>query len=206
MSDVVWLLRHGNRIDFVDWSWRERAACPEDPPLSADGVEQVQRVAARLAKERIARIFSSPFLRAIETAHIVADVLDLPIEVEPGLGEELNPRWFEAPPRLQSVAGLRALFPRVADTHRPLQTCSFPETFEQAFARAGVTVRRLAELSEGPILCVGHGASVMGAAVALGGGDYPEYQCPLAALFKLERRQGQWHTVLRADTSHLEAG
>ena len=65
---TVWLVRHGNRQDFVDRSWRETAARPHDPPLSADGREQARETGRFLAGEPIDHLFASPFLRAVETA------------------------------------------------------------------------------------------------------------------------------------------
>ena len=44
----VWIARHGNRIDFVDKTWRDSAALPDDPHLSPDGAIQARQLARRL--------------------------------------------------------------------------------------------------------------------------------------------------------------
>ncbi|MEC3914112.1 histidine phosphatase family protein [Nocardia sp. CDC160] len=60
---------------------------PADPDLTALGVEQAGRVPAALAQHRIARIVSSPQLRARETARPTAEKLGLDIEILDGLAE-----------------------------------------------------------------------------------------------------------------------
>jgi broad specificity phosphatase PhoE len=205
MGDVVWLLRHGNRVDFVDPTWRQRAQRPDDPPLAADGIAQIERAAERLRGVGIAAIFASPFLRAVQSAHIVANVLDLDLELEPGLGEHLNPDWFSAAPILAPASELRADFPRLGGRHAPLVVPRYPETTSVAYARAARTVARLADRHDGALLCVGHGASVTGAALGLAGGSEAANACPLAALFRLVRRDGVWTAELRGDTAHLDA-
>lgn len=54
----------------------------DDPPLSPLGERQVQEAAERIKKGAVRKIISSPFTRAIQTAKIVAAVLDLPITVD----------------------------------------------------------------------------------------------------------------------------
>ncbi|MEC3958000.1 histidine phosphatase family protein [Nocardia sp. CDC153] len=60
---------------------------PADPDLTALGVEQAGRVPAALAQHRIARIVSSPQLRARETARPTAEKLGLDVEIRDGLAE-----------------------------------------------------------------------------------------------------------------------
>ena len=54
-----------------------------DPPLTAAGRAQALRLAGALAAEGVARLISSPYRRALETATIIARTLDLAIKVEP---------------------------------------------------------------------------------------------------------------------------
>ncbi|MGV9663081.1 histidine phosphatase family protein [Nocardia niigatensis] len=60
---------------------------PADPDLTAIGLEQAGRVPAALTHHRIARVVSSPQLRARETARPTAEKLGLDIEVLDGLAE-----------------------------------------------------------------------------------------------------------------------
>jgi glucosyl-3-phosphoglycerate phosphatase len=54
-----------------------------DPPLTAAGRAQAERLTHELAAEGVARLISSPYRRALETASIIARRLDLAIGVEP---------------------------------------------------------------------------------------------------------------------------
>ena len=94
MSQIVLIARHANRLDFVYPDWFLTAERRYDPPLSDDGMIQAQQLAKRLKGERITHIFASPFLRTIQTANAIAEVLDLSIKLEIGLSEWLNPEWM----------------------------------------------------------------------------------------------------------------
>lgn len=63
------------------------SAGPADPDLTATGLEQAGRVPAALAQHRIARVVSSPQLRARETARPTAEKLGLDIDILDGLAE-----------------------------------------------------------------------------------------------------------------------
>ncbi|MEO6015380.1 MAG: histidine phosphatase family protein [Devosia sp.] len=56
-------------------------------PLTALGHQQANALAARMQAEKLTAIYSSPLMRAIETAEIVGRVLDLPVTAEPALRE-----------------------------------------------------------------------------------------------------------------------
>jgi broad specificity phosphatase PhoE len=203
-ADVVWLARHGNRQDFVDPAWRESAARPFDPGLSPDGIVQAQRLARRLGRERITHLFASPFLRTVETAHQVAEVLDLPVFLEPGIAEWMNRAWFPVPPEPLPAEALAERFPRVDPGYRPRFAPAYPETEEEALRRAGRTARALAGAFGGALLLVGHGVSVAGAAGGLLGQEMGWLECALCSLYRLDRATGGWEMVLCGDVSHLE--
>jgi probable phosphoglycerate mutase len=73
---VFYLLRHGEHV------LRGRVLAGRTPGvgLSVRGRAEITAVADRLAQERIAALCSSPLQRTRETAEILADRLDLPIE------------------------------------------------------------------------------------------------------------------------------
>ena len=77
------LARHGE----TDWNRENRFQGHADPPLNDLGREQSAELAARLAGERIARVYTSPLRRASETAEIVARELGLEVEHLEGLRE-----------------------------------------------------------------------------------------------------------------------
>ena len=77
------LARHGE----TDWNRENRFQGHADPPLNDLGREQSAELAARLAGEGIARVYTSPLRRASETAEIVARELGLEVEHLEGLRE-----------------------------------------------------------------------------------------------------------------------
>ena len=77
------LVRHGE----TDWNRELRFQGHADPPLNAEGRRQAHDLAARLAGERIAAIYSSDLRRAHETARIVGRTLGVDVTVVHGLRE-----------------------------------------------------------------------------------------------------------------------
>ena len=79
------LIRHGqSEFNVVFERTRKDPGIP-DPKLTALGKEQVRRAAAQIRREGhpIKRLITSPYTRALETAAILAEELQLPVEVEP---------------------------------------------------------------------------------------------------------------------------
>ena len=202
MSQIVWVARHGNRLDFVNPEWFNTAQRPYDPPLSDDGVVQAQQLGQRLKSENITHIFSSPFLRTVQTAAQVAQALDLPIKLEAGLSEWLNPEWMKQKPEILSLQALAQKYPRIDRHYSSRVVPQYPESNETVMGRTAQTVRQLVEEFSEDILLVGHGASVLGTTVGLVKGN-PIVNASLCCLVKLVRHSEQWEMELNGDTSHL---
>lgn len=202
MTQTIWIARHGNRIDFVHPEWFNKADRPYDPHLSDDGETQAWELGQRLKCESIDHIFCSPFLRTVQTANHVAEVLDLPLKLEWGLCEWLNPKWMHATPDTLSLEVLKERFPRIDLSYCSRVQPQYPEPGEICWQRTAETSQRLATEFSSNLLLVGHGASVAGAAVGLLG-NYVEIEAPLCCLVKLVRRDSEWVMELNGDTSHL---
>ncbi len=56
-------------------------------PLTEKGVEQAQAVARSLSGLQVAQIYTSPVMRAVQTAHILAESLQAPLEITEALRE-----------------------------------------------------------------------------------------------------------------------
>jgi broad specificity phosphatase PhoE len=202
MTQTVWIARHGNRLDFVNPEWFNTAKRPYDPPLSQDGLEQAMQLGQRLVGEGIVHIFASPFLRTVQTANEVANILDLPIKLEAGLSEWLNPAWMPTAPERLPFNVLLESFPRIDPSYTSRVVAHYPETNEMVLQRTAQTIQRVtAEFSE-DILLVGHGASVVGCTQGLVGGT-PEVHASLCCLVKVVRQEQGWVMELNGDTSHL---
>ena len=77
------LVRHALpvRIDATD------DGAPADPGLAERGLLQAARVTAALEHDRVDAVYSSPALRALETAAPLAAALGADVVVEPGIAE-----------------------------------------------------------------------------------------------------------------------
>lgn len=204
----IWITRHGNRLDFVDPEWAKDADFPLDPPLSSDGAEQARQSGVALQGKGIARIVSSPFLRCTQTADIIARILDVPIVLEAGLGEWLNPVWFPAPPELVGSNRPNRPDSRIEPEDVSLVHPDYPETKAEMYRRVARTARRLIEARTGDELWVGHGASVQGSVAALLGigaskADGVFTEVPCCCLTQLVEERDGWKMKLVCDTSHL---
>jgi broad specificity phosphatase PhoE len=79
------LIRHGKRDHQSN----------SDPGLSPTGRAEAERLAAALAAEPIAAVYSSPLARARETAAIIAAAMDFPVVEDARLRERMN--WGDVP-------------------------------------------------------------------------------------------------------------
>jgi broad specificity phosphatase PhoE len=206
MPQTIWIARHGNRIDFVNPDWFLTAEKRYDPHLSDDGHIQAKQLAKRLAGENITHIFASPFLRTVQTANHVAQILDLSIKLEWGLCEWLNPAWMSGIPETLSVEDLCHRFPRIDPSYQSYTggIPHYPESGEDCLKRTNETARQLAADFPQDILLVGHGASVIGTTMGLVKGvAETEINASLCCLVKVVRDRGEWVMELNGDTSHL---
>ncbi|BBA79882.1 phosphoglycerate mutase [cyanobacterium endosymbiont of Rhopalodia gibberula] len=201
-NQTVWIARHGNRLDFVNPEWFDTAEYPYDPPLSEDGIIQAQQLGKRLQSENIVHIFASPFLRTIQTAHQVAEILDLEIKLEAGLAEWYNPEWMSEHPTIHPPDYLNREYPRINWHYSSKFIPQYPETETKVMQRTGEIVKQLiAEFSE-DILLVGHGISVLGTTWGLVAGT-PKIRATLCCLVKVVYKDDRWQLKLNGDTSHL---
>ena len=83
------LVRHGQ----TDWNLEGRYQGQSDVPLNQKGLEQARSLAERLKGETFYAIFSSDLTRARQTAEPIANLLGLPIQLEPGLREINQGQW-----------------------------------------------------------------------------------------------------------------
>ncbi|MBI4295096.1 MAG: histidine phosphatase family protein [Chloroflexi bacterium] len=77
------LVRHGE----THWNQQGRVQGHSDTSLNATGKQQAELVAAALAREELAAVYSSPLQRALETARAIARRHHLPVVAVPDLQE-----------------------------------------------------------------------------------------------------------------------
>jgi broad specificity phosphatase PhoE len=84
------LIRHGE----TDWNVEGRYQGQADPPLNKRGKSQAAALAEKLEEEsRLDVLYSSPLLRAAQTAEVVAKKLDIPLHLEPRFMEIHQGDW-----------------------------------------------------------------------------------------------------------------
>jgi alpha-ribazole phosphatase len=81
-TTTVWLIRHAatESMEGRCYGWH-------DVPLSQDGINQARNLARRLARNRLDAMYTSPLLRARETARILAEPHDVSVQIIQELAE-----------------------------------------------------------------------------------------------------------------------
>jgi broad specificity phosphatase PhoE len=121
--------------------------------LSATGVSASRRLAAALAGEDVAAIYSSPRDRARETGAAIAESFSLPVVIAEGLDEVDFGDWSG-----QSFAALAADPAWTAwNRHRQRARAPGGESMKEAQARAVAEIGRIAALhGEAKVVAVSH--------------------------------------------------
>ena len=150
------MARHGE----TDWNRDFRFQGRADPPLNELGRSQSSELAAALAHEQLAAVYSSPLRRALETAEVVAAELGLePVAVD-ALREVDVGSWQGL-----TRAEVEERFPeQYARWIGGGQGWEDGETYEQMGRRAVAALLELAASHDGErILAVTHGGPIRAA-------------------------------------------
>jgi broad specificity phosphatase PhoE len=149
----VYLARHGQTA----YNLERRFQGQMQVPLDATGVEQAHDLARRAGAIDFAALWSSPLLRARETAEIVAERLALPIRQDARLMETDAGDWTD-----RTFAEIQRETPELFDGFAQGDP-SFGFPGGESFAQQGVRVgAALAEIERGelPALVVCHGVVI----------------------------------------------
>lgn len=79
----LFLIRHAR----TDWNDQGLWQGNTDVPLNEAGFEQAKRIAQRLSKHCVKMIYTSPLLRASQTALVISETLNVPLSVDERLRE-----------------------------------------------------------------------------------------------------------------------
>ncbi|MGE0109485.1 MAG: histidine phosphatase family protein [Bdellovibrionales bacterium] len=121
----MYFMRHGQSIFNERYDLLGRDPNEPDAPLSPKGKDQARAAGMRLQDKGFVRVVASPFTRAIETALLAAEVLNLSVEIEPLIGEyRLYSCDIGSP-----TSALRAAWPHIdfKDFHSEDWWLPFPE-------------------------------------------------------------------------------
>jgi probable phosphoglycerate mutase len=196
------LVRHGDTKQAA-----EGIFCGDlDPPLTASGIAQAERLAQAVKKLGIGAMYCSPKTRTQMTAEPIARACNLTPVIADGLREIAYGRWegrFEADVQRDDAAAFAAW--------RTDPAMVSPPGGEGAFAIAAralpVILRAREEHPTGTVLLVSHKATVRVIVCALLGVPLGRYRshiaCPTASLTSFEfNDRGPMLTRL-GDISHL---
>ncbi len=185
---TIWLVRHAHRLDFIQPEWFETALHPYDPPLSPEGIERSIALAKELSRAPIDLIYTSPFLRTVQTVDPLARILELPIRLEWGLCEWLCRDWTTALPETLTIDELRLDYPNIDPVYRSLVLPCYPETHVELDARLNIIADKLVLDPSRNILAIAHKGSVLGIVAALTGDDrWRTYELACGEVIKLVR-------------------
>jgi broad specificity phosphatase PhoE len=149
----VILIRHGQTEFNRVFSVTRRDPGIRDPHLTDLGRRQAAAVARILRYSSLQKLITSPYTRALETAGIIAEHLDLPITVEPLIAE----RFFFTCDIGSPLAGLRARWPDVVFDHlRDPWWPQLEETEEVILHRSETFRRQIAKDVWSDIAVVSH--------------------------------------------------
>jgi broad specificity phosphatase PhoE len=194
MTQIIWLVRHAHRWDFVYPEWFNTASYPYDPPLSPTGERQAAILSQLLDREPIQRIFTSPFLRTIQTAVPLSQALDLPIQLEWGLCEWLCQEWTSGFPVTTPIEELLASYPTIDESYHSHLIPRYPETLVDLDDRIQIIAEKIVHNNFYNSLIIAHKGSVLGMVAILTRDErWKSQDLPCAGAIKLIRDRNTWH-------------
>jgi alpha-ribazole phosphatase len=201
------LIRHGESV----WNGERRIQGHRDPPLSALGRRQADRLVAALPAHltsAVAAVWTSPLRRAAETAARIGQAFGLPVVPDPDLREMSLGAW-EGMTRAEIEAGFPGVYARWLDD--PL--AGRPDGGEElsAFAaRAAGALERMRTAYPGrDLIVVSHGGVIKSLLCAILGLDVRRLfriRQDNSALNIVELAGARQQVVLLNDTCHLRLG
>eukprot|EP01059_Diplonema_ambulator_P037079 TRINITY_DN961_c0_g1_i2.p1 TRINITY_DN961_c0_g1~~TRINITY_DN961_c0_g1_i2.p1 ORF type:complete len:271 (+),score=37.95 TRINITY_DN961_c0_g1_i2:48-860(+) len=163
VTQNVYVVRHGHRIDNFDDTWAATAARPYDPPLTEEGKATALALGKEFAEfgaeERPTLIISSPFTRCIETAIGVAKGLGLKeISVHKALGEihDIQVLKHDTAPALETPTHMDG----INISHLSSAAPPFPETRSSAMIRYSEAFDTIPDTKPCNMVLVTHGEAV----------------------------------------------
>ncbi|PJF39829.1 MAG: hypothetical protein CUN55_13520 [Phototrophicales bacterium] len=188
MTKII-LMRHGETVWNTLGRWQGHAPTP----LSEDGILQVQHAAQNLYQHQpLDAIYSSDLLRAQQTAKIVAEIYQLPINLEPRL-REINLGAWQGLTREEIMAWDSERYQALWQQHHLPRPGG--ESLQQVGQRANDAIQMwLKEHPNQVILGVTHGGTIRGLLYHLGLSDgNSSTNIKNTSLTTLIYEDGIWH-------------
>jgi broad specificity phosphatase PhoE len=154
---LLFIVRHGERMDMIEnIDYNTLKFGRYDTELTDEGHNQAYKVGNKISiylgennyKSTNTVIISSPFARTLQTAGQVSRALDtkLPIFIENGLSEHLNPKWYHIQPEeflvcmIDKETNEKKCYLEAMKEHEVIlrsqtQLPTLPETHEECYLR-----------------------------------------------------------------------
>lgn len=198
------LVRHGQ----TDWNRDYRVQGQADPPLNETGRAQAETIAGALKGEPIEAIYSSPLLRAIDTARTINRFHGVPLIEHPALKE------------LDTGEADGIYFPHLAERYPDFfrqwkadaASVRWPggESMEELQARAWKVIEGITTgPPRGCIVITSHLFVLLGIlckALDLRLSNYRRLNLSIGAISEIEAADGRWRLLRFNETCHLEPG
>ena len=166
---TIFLARHGES----DWNAANRFQGHSDRPLTDLGRRQAEALADAVGQEKVDAIYSSPLIRALETARIVGARTGLGVLEDADLREVDTGGWSGLS-RQEVQERFPEGFERWASGGAGWED---GESYEEMAERTLRAVRRIAEAHPGGrVLVVSHGGPIRAIQAAASGMDIHEYR------------------------------
>jgi broad specificity phosphatase PhoE len=151
----ICLIRHGQ----TDWNLEGRYQGQSDVPLNEKGLAQAKSLTEQLKDKTFTTIYSSDLIRARQTAEPIANILGLPIQLEPRLREINQGQWEGV-----LVEDIKARYAEIW-SQRTVDPANIRppggETVGEVAARVYAALDDIARLfPNGQLLIVSHGLSI----------------------------------------------
>jgi broad specificity phosphatase PhoE len=166
---TIFLARHGES----DWNAANRFQGHSDRPLTDLGLRQAEALAEAVEAEHVEAIYSSPLIRALETAKIVAARTGIEVVEDEDLREVDTGGWSGL-----SRQEVQERFPDGFERWISGGTgWEDGESYEDMAARSLEAVRRIAEAHPGGrVLVISHGGPIRAIQAAANGMDIHTYR------------------------------
>ena len=195
---IVYFVRHGLSTANTRHVLANRVS---GYPLTAEGQSEVASLAQRVKSLGISVLYSSPVQRAVETASILNQELNLPLLLRDEL-REFDVGNLEGRSGFLAWAAFGYLWRTWFEKHRFTYRIHGGESFLDVKARFLEFINELITLygsSDASILCVTHGGTLrIGLPYLLTGLTFKQiqsYPIHTAALIQLENASNTWHLL-----------
>ena len=204
-TDVL-LVRHAASEAYLDGNLFPLVDGHGDPPLSAEGKEQAERVCARLAGTGVDAIYVSNLRRTAQTAAPLADHLGLDLRVERDLREVYLGEW-EGGIFRKMVAEGHPISLRMAAEQR-WDVIPGAEPAAELAGRVRGAIDRLAAAHPGQRVAVFTHGGIVGQALALASGSRPFafLGAENTSISRIVVAADGWIVRGFNDTAHLDGG